>query len=112
MKNVDYLAQLQVKGINFSITYENEIGRSTLALSASEVELYLSKPNLVIAKKLGVTEYQYNLWQSEEFNVRCSATTNSGDRCMNIVKNGSMVPLERWLTLYGDYCHTHEWGHD
>lgn len=70
--------------------------------------LLIGDPDVVLAKREGVSLSDYKGWVSEECRVRCSAITKKGTQCTNHAAHiKGEVDVNEWVKNKGEYCGLH-----
>lgn len=104
------LNTLDAAGVQFSASYSTVWGGGEMSLEPAEVLQYLKDKENIIASHLGVEAEDYILWIESEGCIFCTANTNSGKRCRNMV-DGTRIQhdIKEWKELRekGGYCKRH-----
>jgi len=104
---VERLSEL---GASILIRCPGEWGSRDTYIRPNELAGYLSDPEELVARHLGVTRTEFLAWQDEGFSVQCAARTKRGKRCRGVVTGGSHVPAKIWVQMQGGFCVAHEDG--
>jgi hypothetical protein len=105
-----FLHQLIACGVTMSvdITLAGNGGNKTVhGLTVDDVALYTSDPIGFAARHLGVSKIAYLEWILAGGEIRCTARTKSGSRCLNIANH--YASAEDWVfaNKHGCCCRVH-----
>ena len=68
---------------------------------------YLANKEAFTAQHLGVSLEEYTVWLELEGIARCSALTQKGARCRNMVSGGTYNDVQEWRRKDQGYCTVH-----
>lgn len=98
---VNFLKMLSQAGIEFTV----HLIDSCYILTPEEVFNYLEDPNLLAARKHGVTLEHWLAWKDFVEDPHCYAITKKGKPCKGWVH---FVELKDFIPGVSEYCHVHQ----
>ncbi|MCU8061699.1 hypothetical protein L5L91_13225 [Shewanella sp. SM55] len=107
METVDLLKRMQELGASFSISVPAPFGTQIFVCGPWDMIELIEDQAALHAKCYGVSKEEYLRCVEEEFCLRCAGITSKGNRCKNIVEDGTGILPKEWAERQGEYCHLH-----
>lgn len=98
---------IEKAGVQFAVDIDVVGGCKGIFIKAKDIPLFHRNKEAYIASYLKVPLEDYSEWLDCDGEIRCSAKTQKGTRCLNLVSGGSYYSIHAWREKYGDYCTVH-----
>lgn len=107
METIDLLIRMQEFGASFLNSVPAPFGTQTFVCGPWDMIELIEDLAALHAEYYGVSKEEFLRCVEEEFCLRCSGITAQGNRCKNIVEDGTGMLPKEWAERQGEYCHLH-----